>query len=321
MRESTFIDRNLEKWKKMESSSTSDFDAVAEDYHEVLEDLAYARAHYPHSKIVGYLNHLANSKHQSIYRTSASQPFQQFWTEVLPSLLGTHKKTLWLATAFFLFFSVMGAICSKVEPQFLESVLGKSYIGMTQDNIQAGQPFGVYDREEQGMMFLRIFSNNLMVGLVVFASGLLLGLGSLYHTFRNALMVGSFFQMFFDAHLGWTALVIIGLHGTLELMGLVLHCTAGLVLGLNAFFPGNLTRAQAFKQGVQHSVRIWIGTLPITLLAAFIESYLTRLGAQGLSRETPVLSAALLMVFLLSWVFIIVYFYIYSNRIKKRWLA
>jgi uncharacterized membrane protein SpoIIM required for sporulation len=170
-------------------------------------------------------------------------------------------------------------------------------------------------------MFLRIFSNNLMVGLVVFASGLLLGLGSLYHTFRNALMVGSFFQMFFDAHLGWSALVIIGLHGTLELMGLVLHCTAGLVLGLNAFFPGNLTRAQAFKQGVQHSVRIWIGTLPITLLAAFIESYLTRLGAQGLSRETPVLSAALLMVFLLSWVFIIVYFYIYSNRIKKRWLA
>jgi uncharacterized membrane protein SpoIIM required for sporulation len=159
-----------------------------------------------------------------------------------------------------------------------------------------------------------------LVGLVVFASGLLAGLGTLYHTFKNALMVGSFFQLFFDANLGLSALVVVGLHGTLELMGLVLHCTAGLVLGLNSFFPGNLTRAQAFKQGVQHSVRIWIGTLPITLLAAFIESYLTRLGAQGLSKETPFLSAALILVFVLSWVFIILYFYIYSTRITKRWV-
>lgn len=321
MRESTFIDRNIAKWKRMESSSSSDFDAEASDYQEVIEDLAYAKAHYPHSKIVGYLNHLGYKKHQRIYRSSPAKPFQNFWTQVLPSLLGIHKKNLWLATLFFLFFLLMGAICSKVEPQFLESVLGKSYIGMTQDNIQAGQPFGVYDLEEPGIMFLRIFTNNLLVGLIVFASGLLLGLGTLYHTFKNALMVGSFFQLFFSAKIGLSAIVIIGLHGTLELMGLVLHCTAGLVLGLNVLFPGHLTRAQAFKQGVQHSVRIWIGTLPITFIAAFIESYITRLGATGLGTETPLLSLALILLFVLSWVFIVLYFYIYSARLKDKWAA
>ena len=142
-----------------------------------------------------------------------------------------------------------------------------------------------------------------------------MGIGSLYHTFKNALMVGSFFHLFFRTDLGLNALVIIGLHGTLELMTLVLNCMAGMILGLRTLFPGTLSRAQAFRKGLSESARIFIGTVPFIFIAAFIESYITRFGVSGLDHRDSLLSALLILLFVLSWIILVGYFFIYSRRV------
>ena len=108
------------------------------------------------------------------------------------------------------------------------------------------------------------------------------------------------------------------LHGTLELMGLVLETMAGLILGLSFLFPHTLTRWQAFKKGLIESGKIFIGVFPITLLAAFIESFITRLGNTGFQNIPLYISVLLIMILIASWVFIIYYFFIYSKKLSQK---
>ncbi|MCD8538616.1 MAG: stage II sporulation protein M [Leadbetterella sp.] len=317
MRESTFIDRNRSKWKEMEDFEKADPDETASDFVEIISDLSYAQTRYPHSKINSYLNHLAVNTYRSVYRHKKAQPLLEFWKTTFPLILGKNKITLWLASALFAGFCILGAICADLEPEFVESVMGSEYLSMTEENIAKGEPFGVYASENPFRMFFSILANNLFVGLLVFISGIFMGIGSVYHTFRNAIMVGSFFHLFFRADLGLNALVVIGLHGTLELMGLVLECMAGMILGLSALFPGTLTRRQAFRKGLTQSALIYIGTVPFTFTAAFIESYITRYGSDGLRSDNPALTALLILIFVLSWVVLIGYFFIYSRRVAR----
>ena len=317
MRETIFIDRNKSRWEDIETYQKENPDEVASDFIDLVGDLSYAQTHYPHSKITSYLNFLAARVYKSIYQRLNNNPIIDFWKKDFPLIIGHHQKVLWLAVAFFLTFSTLGAICSLLEPDFIEAVLGGGYVEMTENNIRKGIPFGVYADEVPSRMFLRIFANNLFVGLLVFMSGILLGIGTFYHTFKNGLMVGTFLTMFFKHSLGFMAFFVIMLHGTFELMGLVLECMAGLILGLSFLFPNTLTRKQALRRGMLESAKIYIGTIPFTLLAAFIESYITRLGKSGLDSSNLLVTAILVLVFVGSWVFIIWYFFFYSKKMAR----
>lgn len=317
MRESTFIGRNKTKWEEIEEFQKLNPDEAASDFVEVISDLSYAQTHYPHSKITSYLNFLALNTYKTVYKNKKLKPFLDFWITDFPLIIGKNKKVLWLATAFFLTFCTMGVVCSYLEPGFVESVLGSRYIDMTHENIAKGKPFGVYADSNPLMMFLRIFSNNLFVGLLVFISGFFLGIGSFYHTFKNGVMVGTFFSIFFKAKIGFTAIIVVGLHGTLELMALVLECMAGLLLGLSYVFPGTNTRKVAFRQGLQASAKIFMGTVPFTFVAALVESYITRLGSGGVLTGNILITALLILVFLGSWAILVWYFFIYSSRVAR----
>lgn len=318
MRETTFIDRNKDRWVDVETYQKSDPDQVASDFIDLTADLSYAKTHYPHSNITSYLNYLAGREYKAIYKKKEGRPIFDFWTKDFPLIIGHNKPALYTATVFFILFCSLGAVCSIIEPEFIESVLGKDYVSITEGNIKKGKPFGIYDNESPMNMFVKIFANNFFVGLLVFMSGIFLGLGSFINTFRNGLMVGTFLTMFFKYSLGLKAIFVIMLHGTLELMGLVIECMAGLILGLSFLFPGTLTRKQALMKGLLEGGKIFIGTIPITLMAAFIESFVTRFGKTGLENINIVVAILLAVVLAASWIFIIWYFYIFSSKIAKK---
>ncbi len=316
MRESTFIDKNIKRWKEIEGDYKTDPDEISSDFIDLMNDLSYAQTHYPHSKINQYVNSLSSRVYKKIFlqQKQGKNPFYQFWVRDFPSVLGHNSKILWLSTTFFLVFCILGYICSTLDPNFIEAILGADYVKMTEENIKKGEPFGVYSSQSPLNMFLRIFSNNLGVGLLVFISGMLLGIGTFYFTFSNGIMVGAFLSLFIMNNLGTDAVFVIMLHGTFELMGLVLECMAGLILGLSFLFPGTLTRKQAFYKGLTESVKIYIGTIPFTIIAAIIESYVTYLGKGGFQSSNILVMIFLSIVFIASWLVVIWYFFIYSKK-------
>ena len=317
MREAAFIDKNKHRWNDIENYEKEDPDDIASDFIDLVNDLSYTQTHYPHSSLTQYLNFLAARVYKSIFIGQDKSPILDFWKIDFPLIVGHNKKILWLAFSLFSTFTILGYVCSFLEPTFIESVLGKGYVQMTEDNIRKGIPFGVYESQGPLMMFIRIFANNLLVGLLVYMSGVFLGLGTIYHTFKNGLMFGSFMAMFFKHKLGIQAISVIMLHGTLELMGLILECMAGLILGMSFLFPNTLTRKQAGIKGMFESAKIYIGTIPFTILAAFFESYVTHLGKAGFAASNIFVTILLSIVFLGSIGFVVWYFFLYSSKIAK----
>ncbi len=319
MRESTFIDRNKNRWEDIElevEDEASNPDESASRFIDLVNDLSYTQTHYPHSKITTYLNFLASRVYKSIYfnQKKDKNPIIDFWKKDFPLIIGHNKKVLWVALAFFATFSTLGFICSFLEPDFIEGILGQNYVEMTEENIRKGIPFNVYSSKTPVEMFLQILANNLLVGLMLYMSGFLLGIGAVYNTFRNGVMFGAFMSLFIKNNLGADAVFIIMLHGTFELMGLVLECMAGLILGLSFLFPHTLTRKQAFRKGLAESAKIYIGTVPFTFVAALIESFITYLGRGGLQHSNVFVLLALSLIFIGSWSMVVWYFFIYSRN-------
>ncbi|WP_374165753.1 stage II sporulation protein M [Arcticibacter sp. MXS-1] len=312
MREALFVKQNSEKWKEFEKLHTKDPDVLAERFIKITDDLAYARTFYPRSKTTSYLNALAGKFHQSIYKNKKEKRsrFISFWRYELPLLFHRHRKHLIYSFLFFMAFCLLGAFSAKYDNRFVRLIMGDSYVSMTNENIAKGDPFGVYKQQGEFLMFLQIAFNNIYVSFLAFVLGIFLSVGTLYSLLRNGVMLGAFQYYFFSKGLGMSSVLVIWIHGTLEISAIVIAGAAGLALGNSILFPGTFTRLQSLQRGAKEGLKIVIGLVPIFICAAFLEGFVTRhTGMPGWS------SASIL---LLSLIFIVWYVILYPAQLAKK---
>jgi len=311
MREPLFVKQNAEKWSQFEQSATTDPDEIAERFIKITDDLAYAKTFYPKSKTTAYLNGLASKLHQSIYKNKSekSNRFITYWKFELPLLFKTYQRPLLYSFIFFIIFCLMGILSAKYDPNFLKLILGPEYVNMTNENIAKGDPFGVYKSQNEFTMFFGIAANNIFVSFLMFVSGIFFSVGSVIYMLQNGLMLGSFEYYFFSKGLGAQSILVIWIHGTIEISSLIIAGAAGLVLGNSFLFPKTYTRLASVKRGAKDGIKMALGLVPLFIIAAFFESFLTR------HTEMPVwLSITILAS---SLCFMIWYVIIYANKLYK----
>jgi uncharacterized membrane protein SpoIIM required for sporulation len=125
-------------------------------------------------------------------------------------------------------------------------------------------------------MFFNIAENNLYVTVKCFGAGIFLCLGTLYFSLYNAIMFGSFEYLFISKGLGLQSILVVMIHGTLELSCIIIGCAAGFILGGSIIFPQTYSRLASFKKGAVDSTKMVLGILPILVVAAIFESFVTR---------------------------------------------
>ncbi|SDD41475.1 stage II sporulation protein M [Pedobacter soli] len=312
MREALFVKQNSEKWQHYDSMQQANPDEVANQFIEITNDLAYAKTFYPNSKTTAYLNGLASKLHRSVYKNKKEKAnrFIHFWKTELPLVFFQYKKQIWYAFAFFIISCAIGALSAKYDDTFVRLIMGDSYVNMTNENIAKGDPFGVYKRQNEFMMFFQIGANNIYVALYTFVLGIIFSFGTIVSLFRNGIMLGSFQYFFFSKGLGFQSVMVIWIHGTLEISAIVLAGAAGIILGNSLLFPKTYSRMASVLRGAKDGLKIVIGLIPIFLVAAFFESFVTR------HTEMPlVLSASILLS---SAAFIVWYVFIYPAKIKLK---
>ncbi len=158
----------------------------------------------------------------------------------------------------------------------MRQVLGDGYVDMTEENIKAGNPFNVYADSNPFLMFIRIMINNIMVSFSYFFKGILFGIPSVTSLAKESIRIGAFEHMFFAKGLGSQAVITVLLHGLLELTAIIITCGAGVVMGTSYLFPGTGSRIDSLKRGAKDGVKIVVGLMPVFVVAAFIEGYITR---------------------------------------------
>jgi len=282
MREVAFIKRNKAKWLAFEQAILGKIkknpDDLAGLYIQLVNDLSFAQTYYPKSKTVIYLNHLAATAFQQIYKTKRTDKNQlvTFFKVEVPYLM--KQNSIYLKYAFVLFFIAvsLGVLSATYDESFVRLILGDDYVDMTLANIKAGDPVAVYKSGSNWGSFIGITMNNLQVGLKCFVYGVTGGLGTVYIMLSNGIMLGSF-QTFF-AHEGvfWASVRGIWIHGAMEIFAIVIETMAGLLLGASILFPGTYSRLDSFKTGMRTGLKIWLSTLPFTISAGFLEGFVTR---------------------------------------------
>ncbi|KQM75114.1 hypothetical protein ASE74_03835 [Pedobacter sp. Leaf216] len=312
MREALFVKQNSEKWQNYDSMQQANPDEVANQFIEITNDLAYSKTFYPNSKTTAYLNGLASKLHQSVYKNKKekSNRFIHFWKTELPLIFLQHRKQIYYALAFFLISCAIGALSAKYDDTFVRLIMGDGYVNMTNENIAKGDPFGVYKQENELMMFFQIGVNNIYVALYTFVLGIIFSFGSIVSLFRNGIMLGSFQYFFFSRGLGFQSVLVIWIHGTLEISAIVLAGAAGLILGNSFLFPKTYTRMASVLKGAKDGLKIVIGLIPIFIVAAFFESFVTRHTGMPLWLSISIL--------LSSAAFIIWYVFIYPIKIYNK---
>lgn len=316
MKEVTFIKKNENYWKEFESYLKGQVkmssDDLAELYIHITDDLSYAKTFYQDSPLVGYLNDLAVKAHQRIYKNKKEKKSRivDLWKYEVPEAVYKSRKALLYSFLIFMVSILMGLFSQNVNADFTRSILGDSYVNMTNENINNGDPLAVYRSSSQGSMFVGISANNIRVSFLVYVLGILGTIPAAYVLFSNGIMVGAFLGFFIEKGMTWLALSTIFIHGALELSAIVIAGAAGIVLGNSFLFPGTYSRMDSLNEGARRSLKIIIGLVPVFLVAGFLESYVTRLylvlGDFG--------RAAIVT---LSFLFIIWYFVYYPIKLAK----
>lgn len=282
MREVAFIKQNKEKWLEFEQGFSNKEkkspDSIANLHIKIMNDLVYAQTYYPKSKVTLYLNKLAKTSFDKVYDSKRRNKniLLYFFLDKVPLLSYTYKKYIYISFIFFFVCFFIGLLSTFNDESFARQILGDSYVDKTLENIESGDAMAIYKSGSNWGTFIGIYDNNQRVGLNMFLSGLFLGIGTAFYIVINAIMVAVFQAFFYQQNSLFDSLKGIWIHGTYEIFGIIIEAAAGYIIGASILFPGTLKRFESFKIGIRNAFYIFISTVPFTIMAAFLEGYITR---------------------------------------------
>jgi uncharacterized membrane protein SpoIIM required for sporulation len=314
MRESKFVDQNKEKWEEIESylkSSGSDPQQLRHDLMHITDDLSYSRTFYKNRSVRIYLNGLAQNLYNNIYKgkKNALGSFRKMIFEDAPKVMFHSRKELLFVFCILLISISIGVFSSRYDEGFARAILSDAYVDKTLENIENGDPLNIYKSEGQFQMFVMIAQNNIRVSLIIFVFGLIFSYGSILVIFFNGIMLGTFMYFFYSRGLSTDFNLTVWMHGTVEILTMVVVGVAGMLLGKGLVNPGTLSRRKAFSVWGRKGAMIFMIAIPFILFAAFVESFLTRY------TEFP---NPVRLLFILLNLFVMVFYFVIYPYLKYR---
>jgi len=313
MKEAVFFRQNRGKWKRYEDClkniGQQSPDSLADIYIDITNDLSFAQSHYPNSRICFYLNSLSIRLHQFINRKK-KEKFSRiltFWKYEVPRVMYDARKELLYSFLIFAVSVTIGIFSTAFDEDFPRLILGDHYVNMTIRNIKNGDPMAVYKSASEGTMFFGITINNIRVSFTVFACGVFTSIASAYILLRNGIMLGCFQYFFYGYGLLKESFLTVWIHGTLEVSAIIVAGAAGITMGNGWFFPGTYSRIVSFRKSAQKGVKIVAGTIPVFIIAGFLESFITR--------HTDFPDLVRIAIIILSFGFVIFYYVLYPKQL------
>lgn len=321
MREAAFIKQNKEKWIAFEKALHSKLyvnpDLLADYYIQLTNDLAYAQTYYPQSNTHTYLNALASQAHQLIYQNKkeSKNSIIHFWKTDFPLFFYQYHKTFFYSFLIFAVSIFIGTLSSLNDYSFVRLIMGDNYVNLTLENIAKGEPTAIYKSGSQIGSFLGITINNIRVAFLAYAFGVITSVGTSLILFRNGVMIGAFFTMFYNHGLLFEASKSIWLHGTIEISVIIVAGCAGLVMGNSILFPKTYSRKVSFIKGAKDGLKIVVSTIPFFILAGFIEGFITRYADMPLWLAGTIIFGSLLLILFYYIVYPIILHRKYAGKI------
>jgi len=118
-----------------------------------------------------------------------------------------------------------------------------------------------------------LFTHNSQIGMLAFALGFALGLPTVLLMFYNGLVIGSFSALYVSRGLGVEFFGWLSIHGTTELLAVILCGGAGMWLGGAFAFPGRFSRMENLARTGRRAGMIAVGAVAMLFVAAILEGF------------------------------------------------
>jgi uncharacterized membrane protein SpoIIM required for sporulation len=267
-------------------------------YRQAAADLSVAREDRGSAPLARDLNQLLGRAHNLLYSGPRPKPagIADFYARQFPTAF---RRTLPYTLAAFALFAagaVAGVLLAIADPGFERFVLG----GRMMDTIERREMW------THGILAIKpaassaIMTNNLAVAIAACATGMLAGLGTVYMMLFNGILMGVIGTACQRAGMSVSLWSFVTPHGVLELPAIFIAGGAGLLLARGILVPGTLPRRDAIAEAGTQAVRLFLGVIPLLVIAGIIEAFVSPTGLDVSAKFATGASLAVLLVWYLS---------------------
>ena len=269
----------LGKSKHNQSKTLNERYDLPKHYRHICNHFAIAKQRHYSPILIQRLHTLVLKGHEHLYRHKTIWFWRivEFITSTFPSLVRKHHKIFWLAAALFTTPAVSMGVACFYDSEIIYSVMDPLNVSDMEymydpDNKKLGRE-EARQADTDFLMFGFYISNNISVGFRTFASGILLGIGSLFFLLYNGLIIGGISGYLTQLGFAETFWSFVSGHGSFELTAIIICGMAGLLLARPIFAPGNRSRADTLKIAAKDSIQLVMGAALMLVVAAFIEAF------------------------------------------------
>lgn len=259
--------------KELHRSVPADISRAASLYRSVCADLMRARSEYG-PDLIRYLDGLAARAHNLLYGTRAYR-FSALWDLVardFPRTLRRRWRFFLLANLLFYLPFAFGLVGTLASAEFAETILPAQQLAgmeaMYQEGFDTGRDTAM-DSQMAGFYVL----NNVGIAFRCFATGILFGVGSLFFSIYNGLVIGVSIGWVIRVGYGANILTFICGHGPFELTAIVISAGAGLQMGWALVKTEGKTRIGSLRSQAAELGHLILGAATMLLIAAVLEGY------------------------------------------------
>ena len=265
--------------------STEELIELPHLYRAALASLSVARNYVLDAKLTYYLDGLAARAHVAIFSSNETLwgALRRVFRRDLPCSVRRLAWPILLAAVCLLLGVLIGRQLVIARPDLFEALVpldiakGRTPFAATSDLAYSLQANPNSLLELQGFAF-ELMRNNITVSLLAIGLGIALGVPTALIMFYNGAIIGALVAVFALRGLELQMLAWLSVHGTTELLALVLAGGAGFAIAAAIMFPepGQSRLASAAAIG-PHIARIGLAVIALMLLAGFLEAFVRSL--------------------------------------------
>lgn len=266
-----------------------DFRRGSRLYRQAVSDLAFARTKFAGHAVVRELEALVSQAHGAIYREKLVRraEWHRFWVAEYPALVRASAGPILFAFLLFWVAAAVGVGLTLRVPSLADAFVSPAMRGaLARGELWTQRITAVAPQASSA-----IAQNNITVSLTAWALGLTFGVGTVWIVALNGLMLGAIAVTCLRYGMLGPLAQFVAAHGALELPAIWITSGAGLLLARALVFPGRYSRRIELRLAGRRSVRLVAGTIPILLLAALVEGFIS---PSGLPASVKTLTAIVL---------------------------
>ena len=248
-------------------------------YRQLCHHFAIARQRHYSPYLIDRLHTLVIACHNYFYasKSVSLRQIMELFLLRFPQVLRRHARLFWIACAMLYLPGMLLGVLSYSHDDLIYSIMSDQQVSKMESMYDPKNKAVGRDASRSSDTDFQMFGfyilNNISIGFRSYASGLLLGIGTVVILFYNGATIGSVAGYLTQLGFGETFWPFVSGHSAFELTAIVISGCAGLVLAMAIFAPGRKSRSAALVEAGRESVVLISGAAVMLLIAAFIEAF------------------------------------------------